>query len=97
MFFSQQALNEMSEAQTAIGGKYESLLMKYVMLPLTDATAKEYATQGFPRRFGMMAHCYIGCGASGSKPIGQRSEDNGQWFSSLHLADDAERKLDWRG
>jgi hypothetical protein len=27
MFFSQQALNEMSEAKKAIGGKYESLLM----------------------------------------------------------------------
>jgi hypothetical protein len=50
MFFSQQALDEMSEARKAIGGKYESLLMKYVMLPLKDTTAKEYATQGFPRR-----------------------------------------------
>lgn len=57
MFFSQQALNEMSEAREAIGGKYESLLMKYVTLPLKDATAKEYATQGFPRRLGVMAHC----------------------------------------
>jgi hypothetical protein len=57
MFFSQQALNEMSEAREAIGGKYESLLMKYVMLPLKDITAKEYATQGFPRRLGVMAHC----------------------------------------
>jgi hypothetical protein len=57
MYFSQQALNEMSEARKAIGGKYESLLMKYVMLPLKDATAREYATQGFPRRLGVMAHC----------------------------------------
>lgn len=57
MFFSQQALTEMSEARKAIGGKYESLLMKYVLLPLKDATAKEYATQGFPRRLGVMAHC----------------------------------------
>jgi hypothetical protein len=52
MFFSQQALNEMSEARRAIGGKYEGLLMKYVLLPLKDATAKEYATQGFPRALG---------------------------------------------
>jgi hypothetical protein len=57
MYFSQQALNEMSEAKNAIGGKYQSLLMKYVMLPLKDVTAKEYATQGFPRRLGVMAHC----------------------------------------
>ena len=57
MFFSQQALNEMSEARKAIGGKYEILLMKYVTLSLKDATAKEYATQGFPRRLGVMAHC----------------------------------------
>jgi hypothetical protein len=57
MFFSKQALNEMSEAQRAIRGKYESMLMKHVMLPLKDATAKEYATQGFPRRLGVMAHC----------------------------------------
>jgi hypothetical protein len=57
MFFSQQALNNMSETRNAIGGKYESLLMKYVMLPLKDVTAKEYATQGFPRRLGVMAHC----------------------------------------
>jgi hypothetical protein len=57
MFFSQQALNELSEAREAIGGKYESLLMKYVILPLKDITAKEYATQGFPRRLGVMAHC----------------------------------------
>ena len=28
MVFSQQALNEMSEAKKAIGGKYEGLLMK---------------------------------------------------------------------
>jgi hypothetical protein len=57
MFFFQQALNEMSEARKAIGGKYESLLMKYVALPLKDAIAREYATQGFPRRLGVMAHC----------------------------------------
>jgi hypothetical protein len=57
MFFSQQALNEMNEAKSAIGGKYESLLMKYVTLPLKDPIAKEYATQGFPRRLGVMAHC----------------------------------------
>lgn len=57
MFFSQQALDAMIEAKEAIGGKYESLLMKYVLLPLHDATAKEYATQGFPRRLGVMAHC----------------------------------------
>jgi hypothetical protein len=57
MFFSQQTLNDMSEARKAIGGKYESLLMKYVVLPLKDATAREYATQGFPRRLGVMAHC----------------------------------------
>jgi hypothetical protein len=57
MFFSQQALSEMSEARKAIGGKYESLLMQYGMLPLKDATAREYATQGFPRRLGVMAHC----------------------------------------
>jgi hypothetical protein len=47
----------MSDAQKAIGGKYETLLMKYVTLPLKDTTAKEYATQGFPRRLGVMAHC----------------------------------------
>jgi hypothetical protein len=57
MYFSQQALKEMTEARRAIGGKYESLLMKYVTLPLKDVTAREYATQGFPRRFGVMAHC----------------------------------------
>ena len=57
MYFSQKALNEMMEAREAISGKYESLLMMYVMLPLENATAKEYATQGFPRRLGMMAHC----------------------------------------
>jgi hypothetical protein len=47
----------MSEARKGIGGKYESLLMKYVLLPLKDATAKEYATQGFLRRLGVMTHC----------------------------------------
>jgi hypothetical protein len=57
MYFSRQALQEMSEAREAIGSKYESLLMLYVTLPLKDATAKEYATQGFPRRLGVMAHC----------------------------------------
>lgn len=57
MYFSQQALNEMREAREAIGSKYESLLMKYVSLPLKDVTAKEYAMQGFPRRLGVMAHC----------------------------------------
>lgn len=34
MFFSQQALDEMSKARQAIGGKYEELLMKYVQLPV---------------------------------------------------------------
>ncbi|MEJ2374817.1 MAG: hypothetical protein P8Y53_07050 [Pseudolabrys sp.] len=47
----------MKQACEAIGGKYESLLMKFVLLPLKDVTAKEYATQGFPRRLGIMAHC----------------------------------------
>ena len=27
------------------------------MLSLKDMTAKEYATEGFPRRLGVMAHC----------------------------------------
>jgi hypothetical protein len=57
MFFSQQALDEMTKARQAIGDKYENLLMKYVTLPLKDVTAREYATQGFPRRLGVMAHC----------------------------------------
>ncbi len=40
MHFSQQQLNEMSQARRAIGGKYETLLMKYVMLPLKNETAR---------------------------------------------------------
>lgn len=39
----------MSEPQKGIGGKHESLLMKYATLPLKSDTAKEYATHGFPR------------------------------------------------
>jgi hypothetical protein len=57
MFFAEQVLKEMAEARNAIRGKYENLLMKFVTLPLKDATAKEYATQGYPRRLGIMAHC----------------------------------------
>lgn len=57
MFFAEPALNEMAEARMNIRGKYENLLMKFVTLPLKDATAKEYATQGYPRRLGIMAHC----------------------------------------
>jgi hypothetical protein len=41
VYFSQQALKEMTDARSAIGGKYESLLMKYVTLPLKDMTARE--------------------------------------------------------
>lgn len=57
MYFSAEALQQMSAAREEIGGKYEDLLMKYVSLPLKNATAREYATQGFPRRLGVMAVC----------------------------------------
>ncbi len=57
MYFSAEALQQMSDALGAIDEKYQDLLMKYVTLPLADSTAKEYATQGFPRRLGVMAAC----------------------------------------
>ena len=57
MYFSQQQLKELDEARQALPSKYQRLLMHYVMTSLKDPIAKEYATQGYPRRLGVMVQC----------------------------------------
>src|SRR5690348_11056008 len=57
MFFSEQALKELKAGREGLEGKYQNLLISYITLPLKDPVAKEYATQGYPRRLGIMVQC----------------------------------------
>jgi hypothetical protein len=57
MPFSEKSLAELRSAYQAVHQKYEALFMRYVTLELTNQRAREFATQGFPRRLRIMVQC----------------------------------------
>lgn len=59
MYYSDEALKQLAEGYAAIGGRYDHLLEKYVLLNLKNPRAREFAHQGFPRRLKVMVRCII--------------------------------------
>ncbi len=61
MYFSENSLAQLAAEYQAIEGMYHRLLMTYVALPLKNARAREFASQGFPRRLKIMVRCTRAC------------------------------------
>jgi hypothetical protein len=57
MYYSDEALKEMKTGYQSIHGKLNHLVEKYFLLNLTTSRAKEFATEGFPRRLKIMVRC----------------------------------------
>ena len=57
MYYSDDALKQLAAGYTALGGKHNTLLEKYILLDLKSPRAREFARQGFPRRLKVMVRC----------------------------------------
>jgi len=55
--FSEKMLDDLAEARARVKRQYYNLLTTFVERPFRNATAKEYATHGFPRRVKMLVRC----------------------------------------
>lgn len=57
MYFSKEAIADLEKSRSEIPHKYKKLVESYVTLPLKNARAREFATQGLPRRLKIMHLC----------------------------------------
>jgi hypothetical protein len=57
MYYSDDGLKEMRAAYQTVDGKLNFLIEKYFSLDLKKARAREFATQGYPRRLKVMVRC----------------------------------------
>jgi hypothetical protein len=57
MYYSDDALKELKAGYNSVDGKLDHLVEKYFLLDLKNTRAKEFATQGFPRRLKIMVRC----------------------------------------
>jgi hypothetical protein len=57
MYYSDDALKLLAEGYVALGGKFNTLFEKYILLDLKSPRAREFARQGFPRRLKVMVRC----------------------------------------
>jgi hypothetical protein len=57
MYFSKEAIIDLEKRRSEIAGKYQKLVEGYMSLPLKNARAREFATQGLPRRVKIMQLC----------------------------------------
>jgi hypothetical protein len=57
MYFSEAALTDLADCYAALDAKLGRLVESYVGLQLKQARAREFASQGFPRRLKTMARC----------------------------------------
>ncbi len=57
MYFSQAALTNLADGYAALDEKLSKLVEGYVVLNLQQPRAREFASQGFPRRVKTMARC----------------------------------------
>ena len=57
MYFSQEALKNLADGYSALDTKLDKLIEGYVGLQLSQPRAREFASQGFPRRLKTMARC----------------------------------------
>jgi hypothetical protein len=59
MYYSDDALKRLAEGYTALSGKLNVLLEKFIPLAVRNPRAREFARQGFPRRLKVMVRCII--------------------------------------
>src|SRR5688572_3407025 len=59
MYYSENALQQLSEGYTAFTVKHATLFERYVALPLKNPRAQEFARHGFARRVNVMARCIV--------------------------------------
>jgi hypothetical protein len=57
MAFSEEELANLGQAYLAIRERYNALLMAYTQREYVSDKAKEYATQGYPRRLKILTRC----------------------------------------
>lgn len=57
MYFSEDALKKIAASYATIDSRYRKLLFAYVCRTFANDKAKEYATQGFPRRLKILVRC----------------------------------------
>jgi hypothetical protein len=57
MFFSEAALKNLADGYAGLDARLNKLVESYVGLQLSQARAREFASQGFPRRLKTMARC----------------------------------------
>jgi hypothetical protein len=57
MYFSKEAIADLEKGRSEIAGKYQKLVESYMTIPLRHARAREFATQGLPRRLKIMQLC----------------------------------------
>jgi hypothetical protein len=57
MYYSDEMLKEMKAGYQTVDGKLNHLVEKYFLLSLKSSRAREFATQGYPRRLKIMVRC----------------------------------------
>ena len=57
MYFSKKAIADLEKGRSEIAGKYQKLVGSYMSLPLKNKRAREFATEGLPRRLKIMQLC----------------------------------------
>ncbi|MBB5048545.1 hypothetical protein HNR60_003312 [Rhodopseudomonas rhenobacensis] len=57
MFYSKESMEELARSFEGLGKQSTDLLERYLTLDLKNARAREFATQGFPRRLQTMVRC----------------------------------------
>jgi hypothetical protein len=57
MYYSDDMLKEMKAGYETVHGKLNHLVEKYFLLGLKNPRAREFATQGYPRRIKVMVRC----------------------------------------
>src|SRR5438046_424766 len=57
MLFSEKSLAKLWTNYNTVRRRYEALLTRYFTLELTNLRAREFATQGFPRRLKVLVQC----------------------------------------
>jgi hypothetical protein len=57
MYYSDHALKELKTGYQTVDTKLNHLIEKYFLLDVKNARAREFATQGYPRRLKVMVRC----------------------------------------
>jgi hypothetical protein len=57
MYFSEEAIKRLAADYSAMPSKLNTLMEKFILLDTSNPRAREFASQGFPRRVKVMALC----------------------------------------